>query len=205
DWRCRAGCENAVKTRRAEQEVVSRPLPKNYSSRSYESSLDGAASECREKSKKSKRKLRIEEHKEKLRIEEQEKERKLRIEEQKEKLRIEEQKEKLRTEEREEKLRIEQLRKLNRKLVKDKFPLPIIEDAFGHFARSKGIFYISLRNGFFLHVDVDRVDCRKLTSFIVPDEQFEFNNVHLDQAQVQEFSATLRIKHSLVILLGKEL
>ncbi|GFX67631.1 hypothetical protein TNCV_3933731 [Trichonephila clavipes] len=42
----RAGRENAVKTPRVEQSVVSRPLPKNYSSRSYESSLDGAASEC---------------------------------------------------------------------------------------------------------------------------------------------------------------
>ncbi|GFV13403.1 hypothetical protein TNCV_1082431 [Trichonephila clavipes] len=49
DWWCRAGRENAVKTRRVEQAVVSRPLPKNYSSRSYESSLDGAASECSNK------------------------------------------------------------------------------------------------------------------------------------------------------------
>ncbi|GFT73367.1 hypothetical protein TNCV_4009731 [Trichonephila clavipes] len=40
---------NAVKTRRIEQAVVSWPLPKNYSSRSYESSLDGAASECSNK------------------------------------------------------------------------------------------------------------------------------------------------------------
>ncbi|GFW71020.1 hypothetical protein TNCV_191111 [Trichonephila clavipes] len=39
-------------------------------------------------------------------------------------------------------------RKLNQKLVKDKFPLPIIEDVFRHFARSK-----------------------------VPDGQFEFNKV----------------------------
>ncbi|GFX77709.1 hypothetical protein TNCV_1106261 [Trichonephila clavipes] len=42
----RARRENAVKTGRVEQAVVSRRLPKNYSSRSYESSLDGAASEC---------------------------------------------------------------------------------------------------------------------------------------------------------------
>ncbi|GFS89129.1 hypothetical protein TNCV_1258791 [Trichonephila clavipes] len=49
DWWCRAGRGNAVKTRRVEQAVVSRPLPKNYSSRSYESSLDGAASECSNK------------------------------------------------------------------------------------------------------------------------------------------------------------
>ncbi|GFX98782.1 hypothetical protein TNCV_1503581 [Trichonephila clavipes] len=49
DWWCRAGRGNAVKTRRVEQAVVSWPLPKNYSSRSYESSLDGAASECSNK------------------------------------------------------------------------------------------------------------------------------------------------------------
>ncbi|GFY54624.1 retrovirus-related Pol polyprotein from transposon 17.6 [Trichonephila inaurata madagascariensis] len=35
--------------------------------------------------------------------------------------------------------------------------------------------YLDLRNGFF-HVDVDE-DCRKYTSFIVPDRQFEFNKV----------------------------
>ncbi|GFW81816.1 hypothetical protein TNCV_2884901 [Trichonephila clavipes] len=49
DWWCRAGRGNAVKTRRVEQAVVSWPLPKNYSSRSHESSLDGAASECSNK------------------------------------------------------------------------------------------------------------------------------------------------------------
>ncbi|GFT38966.1 hypothetical protein TNCV_388301 [Trichonephila clavipes] len=35
DWWCRAGRGNAVKTRRVELAVVSWPLPKNYSSRSY--------------------------------------------------------------------------------------------------------------------------------------------------------------------------
>ncbi|GFV10819.1 hypothetical protein TNCV_4705881 [Trichonephila clavipes] len=49
DWWCRAGRGNAVKTRRVDQAVVNWPLPKNYSSRSYESSLDGAASECSNK------------------------------------------------------------------------------------------------------------------------------------------------------------
>ncbi|GFX29038.1 hypothetical protein TNCV_3030801 [Trichonephila clavipes] len=49
DWWCRAGRGNAVKTRRVELAVFSWPLPKNYSNRSYESSLDGAASECSNK------------------------------------------------------------------------------------------------------------------------------------------------------------
>ncbi|GFW56683.1 hypothetical protein TNCV_4067631 [Trichonephila clavipes] len=64
-------------------------------------------------------------------------------------------------------------RKLNQKLVKDKFPLPIIEDVLDTWQEAKVYSTLDLRNGFF-HVDVDE-DCRKYTSFIVPDGQFEFN------------------------------
>ncbi|GFX67367.1 transposon Tf2-8 polyprotein [Trichonephila clavipes] len=66
-------------------------------------------------------------------------------------------------------------RKLNQKLVKDKFPLPIIEDLLDTLQEAKVYSTLDLRNGFF-HVDVDE-DCRKYTSFIVPDGQFEFNKV----------------------------
>ncbi|GFT25069.1 retrovirus-related Pol polyprotein from transposon 17.6 [Trichonephila clavipes] len=66
-------------------------------------------------------------------------------------------------------------RKLNQKLVKDKFPLPIIEDVLDTFQEVKVYSTLDLRNGFF-HVDVDE-DCRKYTFFIVPDGQFEFNKV----------------------------
>ncbi|GFW30571.1 retrovirus-related Pol polyprotein from transposon gypsy [Trichonephila clavipes] len=66
-------------------------------------------------------------------------------------------------------------RKLNQKLVKDKFPLPIIEDVLDTLQEAKVYSTLDLRNGFF-HVDVDE-DCRKYTSFIVPDRQFEFNKV----------------------------
>ncbi|GFY12607.1 hypothetical protein TNCV_2447981 [Trichonephila clavipes] len=66
-------------------------------------------------------------------------------------------------------------RKLNQKLVKDKFPLPIIEDVLDTLQEAKVYSTLDLRNGFF-HVDVDE-DCRKYTSFIVPDGQFEFNKV----------------------------
>ncbi|GFX01598.1 retrovirus-related Pol polyprotein from transposon 17.6 [Trichonephila clavipes] len=62
------------------------------------------------------------------------------------------------------------------KLVKDKFPLPIIEDVLDTLQEAKVYSTLDLRNGFF-HVDVDE-DCRKYTSFIVPDGQFEFNKVH---------------------------
>ncbi|GFX72161.1 retrovirus-related Pol polyprotein from transposon 412 [Trichonephila clavipes] len=66
-------------------------------------------------------------------------------------------------------------RKLNQKLVKDKFTLPIIEDVLDTLQEAKVYSTLDLRNGFF-HVDVDE-DCRKYTSFIVPDGQFEFNKV----------------------------
>ncbi|GFY15588.1 hypothetical protein TNCV_1282361 [Trichonephila clavipes] len=66
-------------------------------------------------------------------------------------------------------------RKLNQKLVKDKFPLPITEDVLDTLQEAKVYSTLDLRNGFF-HVDVDE-DCRKYTSFIVPDGQFEFNKV----------------------------
>ncbi|GFU65390.1 retrovirus-related Pol polyprotein from transposon 17.6 [Trichonephila clavipes] len=61
------------------------------------------------------------------------------------------------------------------KLVKAKFPLPIIEDVLDTLQEAKVYSTLDLRNGFF-HVDVDE-DCRKYTSFIVPDGQFEFNKV----------------------------
>ncbi|GFW33958.1 retrovirus-related Pol polyprotein from transposon gypsy [Trichonephila clavipes] len=61
------------------------------------------------------------------------------------------------------------------KLVKDNFPLPIIEDVLDTLQEAKVYSTLDLRNGFF-HVDVDEY-CRKYTSFIVPDGQFEFNKV----------------------------
>ncbi|GFX61864.1 retrovirus-related Pol polyprotein from transposon 412 [Trichonephila clavipes] len=66
-------------------------------------------------------------------------------------------------------------RKLNQKLVKDKFPLPLIEDVLDTLQEAKVYSTLDLCNGFF-HVDVDE-DCRKYTSFSVPDGQFEFNKV----------------------------
>ncbi|GFY16818.1 hypothetical protein TNCV_4338191 [Trichonephila clavipes] len=66
-------------------------------------------------------------------------------------------------------------RKLNQKLVKDKFPLPLIEDVLDTLQAANVNSTLDLHNGFF-HVDVDE-DCRKYTSFIVPDGHFEFNKV----------------------------
>ncbi|GFW52570.1 retrovirus-related Pol polyprotein from transposon 412 [Trichonephila clavipes] len=66
-------------------------------------------------------------------------------------------------------------RKLNQKLVKDRFPLRIIEDVLDALQEAKEYSTLDLRNVFF-HVDVDK-DSRKYTSFIVPDGQSEFNKV----------------------------
>ncbi|GFX46499.1 retrovirus-related Pol polyprotein from transposon 412 [Trichonephila clavipes] len=63
-------------------------------------------------------------------------------------------------------------------------PIPIPLGYRGHYLSSKMFWTLKeakvystldLRNGFF-YVDVDE-DCRKYTSFIVPDGQFEFNKV----------------------------
>ncbi|GFS54395.1 transposon Ty3-G Gag-Pol polyprotein [Trichonephila clavipes] len=66
-------------------------------------------------------------------------------------------------------------RKLNQKLVKDTFQLPLIEDVLDILQEVKVYSTLDLHNGFF-NVDVDE-DCRKYTSFIVLDGQFEFNKV----------------------------
>ncbi|GBN99673.1 Retrovirus-related Pol polyprotein from transposon 17.6, partial [Araneus ventricosus] len=66
-------------------------------------------------------------------------------------------------------------RKLNRKLVKDRFPLPLIEDVLDKLQDAKEYSTLDLKNGFF-HVEVNE-DCKHFTSFVVPDGQFEFNKV----------------------------
>ncbi|GFW88904.1 transposon Tf2-9 polyprotein [Trichonephila clavipes] len=66
-------------------------------------------------------------------------------------------------------------RRLNLKLVKDRFPLPLIEDVLARLQGAKVYTTLDLKNGFF-HVDVNE-DCKHLTSFVVPDGQFEFNKV----------------------------
>lgn len=63
-------------------------------------------------------------------------------------------------------------RKINRKIIKDRYPLPLIED---HLDRLQGsVFFstIDLKDGFF-HVPIDE-NSRKYTAFIVPDGHYEF-------------------------------
>lgn len=66
-------------------------------------------------------------------------------------------------------------RELNAKVIKDRYPLPIIEDVLESFADSSVYTTLDLRNGFF-HVDV-HPDSRKFTAFVTPDGQYEFRRV----------------------------
>ncbi|GFX72448.1 transposon Tf2-9 polyprotein [Trichonephila clavipes] len=66
-------------------------------------------------------------------------------------------------------------RRLNRKLVKDRFPLPLIKDVLDKLQEAKVYTTLDLKNGFF-HVDVNE-DSKHPTFFVVPDGQFEFNKV----------------------------
>ncbi|XP_043494160.1 uncharacterized protein LOC122519060 [Polistes fuscatus] len=63
-------------------------------------------------------------------------------------------------------------RKLNAKVIRDRFPMPLIEDCLD--ALTQGVVFstIDLKNGFF-HVKIEE-DSRKFTSFVTPDGQFEF-------------------------------
>ncbi|GFY57567.1 transposon Tf2-9 polyprotein [Trichonephila inaurata madagascariensis] len=54
-------------------------------------------------------------------------------------------------------------------------PLPLIDDVLDRLQEVKVYTTLDLKSGF-LHFDVNE-DCRKFTSFIVPDGQFKFNKV----------------------------
>ena len=66
-------------------------------------------------------------------------------------------------------------RKLNEKIIKDRYPLPLIEDQLNGLQRAKFFSTIDLKNGFF-HVPVGE-SSKKYTSFVVPNGQYEFNFV----------------------------
>lgn len=66
-------------------------------------------------------------------------------------------------------------RKINRVMVKDKYPLPNIEEQLDRLAETRIFSTIDLRNGFF-HVDVD-VHSRKYTAFVTNQGQYWFLKV----------------------------
>ncbi|GFV99858.1 retrovirus-related Pol polyprotein from transposon 297 [Trichonephila clavipes] len=66
-------------------------------------------------------------------------------------------------------------RKLNRKIVKDRYPLPIIEEVLDKLGNGKIFTTLDLKNAFF-HVDVDEAS-RKYTAFVTETGQYEFLKV----------------------------
>ncbi|XP_017464253.1 PREDICTED: RNA-directed DNA polymerase homolog, partial [Rhagoletis zephyria] len=63
-------------------------------------------------------------------------------------------------------------RKLNQKIVKDNFPMVLIDDVLERLQSSKIFTTLDLANGFF-HVPV-AAESRKFTSFVTHHGQFEF-------------------------------
>jgi len=66
-------------------------------------------------------------------------------------------------------------RKLNGVMVKDKYPLPIIEDQIDRLAEARVFSTIDLRNGFF-HVNVE-MKSRKYIAFVTHQGQYQFLKV----------------------------
>lgn len=66
-------------------------------------------------------------------------------------------------------------RQLNKKTIRDRYPLPLIEDQLDMLQGSKLFSTLDLKNGFF-HVKVEELS-RKYTAFITPDGQYEFCRV----------------------------
>lgn len=66
-------------------------------------------------------------------------------------------------------------RMLNKKIIKDRYPLPLIEDQLDRLQNARVFSTLDLKNGFF-HVHIDDASIR-YTSFVVPDGQYEFLRV----------------------------
>ena len=66
-------------------------------------------------------------------------------------------------------------RLLNKKIVRDRYPLPLVEDQLDSLQGSRVFSTLDLANGF-LHVYIEE-GSRKYTSFVVPDGQYEFLKV----------------------------
>ena len=66
-------------------------------------------------------------------------------------------------------------RKLNKLIIKDRYPLPLIEDQLDLLQGATIFTALDLKNGFF-HVEVDK-ESQKYLSFVVPGGQYEFAKV----------------------------
>lgn len=63
-------------------------------------------------------------------------------------------------------------RKINEKMVKDEFPLPVIDDHLDKLSGAKIFSKLDLKDAFF-HLKI-RDDCTKFTAFVTPTAQYEF-------------------------------
>ncbi|GJQ65898.1 hypothetical protein Trydic_g3998 [Trypoxylus dichotomus] len=66
-------------------------------------------------------------------------------------------------------------RKINKKIVKDRYPLPLIEDQLDKLQDVRVVSTLDFRNGFF-HVNVEE-NRKKYTSFVTHFGQYRFNKV----------------------------
>lgn len=66
-------------------------------------------------------------------------------------------------------------RALNKKIIKDRYPLPLIDDQLDALQGARVFSTLDLQDGFF-HVELDE-SSRKYTAFIVPDGHYEFCRV----------------------------
>jgi hypothetical protein len=66
-------------------------------------------------------------------------------------------------------------RQLNKKIIKDRYPLPLVKDQLDLLQDARYFSALDLKNGFF-HVYMDK-QSRKLTAFIVSDGHYEFLQV----------------------------
>lgn len=66
-------------------------------------------------------------------------------------------------------------RRLNKKIMKERFPLPLIEDQIDRLKHARLFTSLDLKNGF-LHVKVNK-SSQKYTSFVTPYGQFEFTHM----------------------------
>lgn len=63
-------------------------------------------------------------------------------------------------------------RQLNRKIIRDRFPMPLIDDRIDALIDARVFSVLDLTNGFF-HVPV-AAESRQYTSFIIPEGQYKF-------------------------------
>lgn len=64
---------------------------------------------------------------------------------------------------------------INKVIIRDHFPLPLIEDQLDRLHDAQIFSTTDLKNGFF-HVDAEK-NSRKFTSFVTHNGQFEFKRV----------------------------